>query len=234
MYSLVLMSVMATSGDSTAFGGRFSGCHGCCGSVPVVVSSCCGSAPVSTGCCGSSCHGSCYGSCTGSCTGSSCHGTRTPLFHGVRYKSSCHGCTGSSCYGSSCNGCSGGVIYDMAPSVVMPPAATTPAAPVPATPTPMPMKTSSNAFITVELPANATLTVDGTVVAGEGTSRLFHTPNLAAGQNYFYEMTAEVVVNGKTESQARKVVLTAGENVTATFDVLIAKSTAKGTAVAAK
>jgi uncharacterized protein (TIGR03000 family) len=123
----------------------------------------------------------------------------------------------------------------MTPGVVMPPAGTSPAPMGNPGTTPMtPNKSSSAARISVELPANATLTVDGNVVKGEGTLRHFHTPVLAPGQSYFYEMTAEVVVDGKPEVQKQKVVIVAGDMVTAKFDVLLAKTSPATTAVAAK
>ncbi len=121
MYSLVMMSALATGGDAPSFNWG-SGCYGgsCSG---VVVSSGCSGYAVPVGCCGGTV-ASCYGGCGGrslfplfpnlrarlsarfsrggsSCVGSSCYGSSC-------VGSSCHGssCVGSSCHGSSCVGSS--------------------------------------------------------------------------------------------------------------------------------
>jgi uncharacterized protein (TIGR03000 family) len=96
-------------------------------------------------------------------------------------------------------------------------------------------KTSAQApaRLTIELPATAKLYVDGAPVAGAGASRLFHTPDLAAGQAFYYDLKAEVEVNGKVETEAKRVVVRAGEAVTASFEKLVAAAVA-GTEVASK
>jgi uncharacterized protein (TIGR03000 family) len=88
------------------------------------------------------------------------------------------------------------------------------------------------ARLTVELPAGAKLYVDGNLVAGTGASREFHTPDLPAGESFFYDLTAEVEVNGKTQKDETRVVVRAGEKVTAKFPKLVA-SAATPTDVAA-
>ncbi len=174
------------------------------------------------GCWGSSCYGSGYGSCYGSGCWGSCYGSG----YGV-------GCWGS-CYSSGMGycGCTGGVAVPVAP------AAPAPAAPAPAAPAPMksgeaPKTSLAPARLTVELPATAKLYVDGSPVAGTGATRQFHTPDLAPGGAYFYDLTAEVEVNGKVETEAKRVIVRAGEAVTASFDNLVAAASA-GTAVASK
>lgn len=117
-----------------------------------------------------------------------------------------------------------------------------PAAPVPTTPAPMPTtpaptttpekKTSAN--ITIELPADAALTVDGEPTRTTGTVRLFHTPELQAGQAYYYDMKAEVVVDGRTVVEEMRVVVTGGEQVTKSFGKLIAAAKGDAKTVAAK
>jgi len=96
MYSLLLMTALATGGDTASFGGRFGGCTGsaCYGST---ASSCSGCSGYAYGCSG---YSSCSG-CTGCCGGGLFSGLRA---HFAKH-SSCHGsCTGSACYGSSCCG----------------------------------------------------------------------------------------------------------------------------------
>jgi uncharacterized protein (TIGR03000 family) len=120
----------------------------------------------------------------------------------------------------------------MAPAapVVMPPA------PAP-TPAPMPSTTpekKASANITIEVPAGATLYVDGQATQATGAVRQFHTPELPADQAFFYDMKAELVVNGQTVVEEIKVVVTGGESVTKSFGKLIAAATGDGKAVAAK
>jgi uncharacterized protein (TIGR03000 family) len=143
------------------------------------------------GCYGTSaCHGrvghGCHGgvvACTG-CTGS-CHGG---LFS--RHRSRCHGCHGCTgvvvCTGyTGCTGCYGGVIV----------------APVgPEVPKVMPKKVGSlaPATIVVSLPANATLTVDGTPTTSTSAQRTLVTPALEDG-TYVYTLRAQF--EGQTQTQ---------------------------------
>jgi len=78
------------------------------------------------------------------------------------------------------------------------------------------------ARLTIELPADAKLFVDGQLIAGSGPSRQFHTPELPAGQAFYYELKAEVIVNGKASIEEAKVVVKAGEVSTAKFEKLVA------------
>ena len=48
------------------------------------------------------------------------------------------------------------------------------------------------------------------------------TPPLPVGQKFYYEVRAELVVDGKTVTEEKKVVVEAGANLTAAFPVLIA------------
>ena len=68
--------------------------------------------------------------------------------------------------------------------------------------------------------------VDGQAVGGNGTTRQFHTPELPKGENFFYEMKAEIVVDGQVVVQNLKVVVRGGETIQRTFGELIA-ATAK-------
>ncbi len=276
MYSLVLMTVMAGSGDATAFHGRFAGCSGCygsctgytassyygqscygsgcyggcsgasyfggCGSTPVYShnwdvysANCSGSRPLLNGifghrsggafhggsCYGSSCHGSsCYGS---SCYGSSCYGSSC-------YGSSCYGssCYGSSCYGSSCFGTvpPGVTIYPEMHSAAPTNTTTAVAKIIPAT---------TRADLVLSMPATAKLFVDGKLVEGEGTSRNFHTPELPADQTFFYDMRAEMTIDGKSVTEDLKVMVKSGDKLAKSFVTLLAAAEkAKPTTVAAK
>jgi len=203
-------------------GGKHSSCNGCTGY------SCMGSSCYGSSCYGSSCYGSsCYGS---SCHGSSCHGGKGGkgglfggMFGGGKH-SSCHGCTGYSCMGSSCyggggcyggSGCIGSGCYGGIGSGCI----GTPVAPVvPVNPkvTPSEKKpggvTSAPATITVSVPADATIKIDGALTKSTDSVRIFATPELAPGTVYYYTITAEVVRNGQTLIATEKVAVEAGVN----------------------
>lgn len=209
----------------------YTSCTGCTGSAPkghflgimdgLRANRAARKAPASTSCCGS-CYGSCWGSCYSSCSGcySSCSGC---------WGSSCHGsvpaynmgCWGSSCHGSmppytgctGCTGCSGYIVIG----------ATAGVAPVAGVEAPLVITAGkAPARLAVELPSDAKLYVDGQLIDGTGANRQFNTPNLAAGQAYYYEVKAEILVNGKTEVEEARVVVRAGELSTTRFEKLVA------------
>ncbi|MFM8934108.1 MAG: TIGR03000 domain-containing protein [Gemmataceae bacterium] len=161
-------------------------------------------APVVYSCCG--CTGSvysCYG-CSG-CTG-------------------CLGCYGSyySCMGcSGCYGCMGSSSYIIESSVIKGGATKGAVETVPATkgtPGKGQVSTGLKARVIVELPQDAKLVVDGTETLSSGARREFSTPVLEAGQNYFYELTAVVEVDGKPQTMTKKVVVRAGEESVARYE----------------
>lgn len=232
MYSLILMSAMVGGAETPSFHGRLvGGCYGCYGPVVVNYSSCYGSS--CNGCWGNSCHGGfgflglrnlfwnhranvlsrrsygCWGSTCYGCTGSSCHG-------GVWGAATSMGCWGSSCTGcTGCHGCTGsvgGVSYYEGSVVVMPAVGTAKIEP----------EENISANLIVELPAKAKLYVDGNLIPGEAASRKFHTPALAKGKSYYYELKAELTVAGKPVVEERKVTIKAGETITEKFEKLVA------------
>lgn len=258
MYSLLLMSAMAGTPDTASFGWR-TACHGCYATVSVGCtgctgvtschgttnchgySSCTGCTGATRGplfprlaarlsCQGSACHGSCYGSCYGS--GSSCYGhinygSCFGSFRGAGCMGNCYGSFyGMGCYGS-CYGqaaCYGHVV-----------GATMAIDPIPQASQFTPgVLAKAATTLTVELPATATLFVDGGLIKGEGALRTFNTPELVKGQSFYYELKAEVVVNGKTETEEQRVIVRAGEPATATFKKLTAAVNAPGAVVASK
>ncbi|MGF1581877.1 MAG: TIGR03000 domain-containing protein [Gemmataceae bacterium] len=72
---------------------------------------------------------------------------------------------------------------------------------------------SASARVTVYLPENATLYIDGSYCSLTSSKRSFVTPTLEAGKRYFYNLRVDHVENGRTKTHNRKVVLTAGEHV---------------------
>ncbi|MCZ2340616.1 MAG: TIGR03000 domain-containing protein [Bacteroidales bacterium] len=245
MYSLILMAAVASGPDANSFGwkhhracygccyGYYATCYGCCGGYASCYG-CCGGYSAYYGCCGGFHHhhrpyyygGACYGSCYGSWYGAGCYG-------------SCYG-YGYSCCGGCCGGCFGtpyiGPVIESAP--VAPEIA--PAAPSAAPAKPAAPKTSSlmnnnpgfafnpatpamvPALLTVELPEGAKLFVDGQLTRGEGNVRKFHTPELPNGKSFFYELKAEVTINGQTEVEEKRVIVKAGDTISESFPRLIA------------
>jgi uncharacterized protein (TIGR03000 family) len=79
--------------------------------------------------------------------------------------------------------------------------------------------TASPAHITVRLPADARLTVDGVDCPLTSDTRTFETPALVPGQKYYYLLKAEVVRNGRTIAQTRRADFHSGERVRVSFDL---------------
>lgn len=127
-------------------------------------------------------------------------------------------------------GCSGCYGMPVAPAVIIPAVEAPMAEPAPATTTEQ--KTTAN--ITIELPAQARLIVDGQPTESTGSVRQFHTPALPAGQAFFYEMKAELVINGETVVEDLKVIVHAGEHVVKSFETLMAAEKATPRTIAAK
>lgn len=83
---------------------------------------------------------------------------------------------------------------------------------------------SARAKLIVSLPAEGKLFVDGQPVP-DPRRREFNTPALSEGRKYFYELRAELIRDGKTVTQTRRVILKAGDVIRADFSDL--GSTAK-------
>lgn len=230
MYTVVMMAALATSPSTPAW------CHGCC-------HSCCHSY-----CCSSYCCCSCYG-CHGCCGGWGCYGCCCYGGHGCccyGYCCSSYGCCGGWGYGccsyGCCSygccggwGCCGGGYYG---GVAAPVYGTMPAA----EPTPAPKKegkkdgeVSAPAKLVVEVPADATLYIDDQAMKTAADKRSFNTPALQPGQAYFYDLRAEVVRDGKTYTETKRVIVKAGETAHATFpELTTAGAAAAGKPVAAR
>jgi uncharacterized protein (TIGR03000 family) len=76
--------------------------------------------------------------------------------------------------------------------------------------------------LTVELPADAKFFVDGQLTKGEGTQRMFHTPELPHGKTFFYDLKAEITVDGKVVVENKRVLVRGGEQLSESFPKLIA------------
>lgn len=257
MYTLVLMTALSGGPDATRFDGWGGGCYGtsCVGSYYACYGGGYGGplfpraraflsgvgeglrgafAPPGTyrswgfGC-GSGGYASCSG-CYGSCYGSGCFGSCYGF--GRAYAGSA---VYGGCYGTSCAGCYGGGCIGYSAALPSIPTVTLAAESV--APTHIAMKPAADqtaASLVVTLPAAARLYVDGTLVPGDGPSRRFHTPPLTTGQSYFYELKAEVLVGGKTETEETRVTVRSGDNKDVSFTGLKAAVARASESLAAK
>ena len=211
MYGVILAAAMMTGQSAPDLHWR--GCHGCGGN-----------------------YGAAYGGCYGSCYGGweSLAPSHTPAgCWGMPYSG-----YGPSWPGYACAGGCGG--YQSAAYGAPTPMIATPAPEI----APLPVKdpevkdkpkdkkkppvddddnqvsASNRARVIVSLPANGKLFVDNLPIRNAAEIKTFRTPELSKGQQYFYEMRAEVLVDGKVVTQTRRVTLTAGDLIRADFSTL--------------
>jgi uncharacterized protein (TIGR03000 family) len=76
------------------------------------------------------------------------------------------------------------------------------------------------AKVTVLVPSDAKLFVDGTECPLTSSRRTFETPKLEAGRQYYYTVKAEVVRDGRPLSDTQRVVVEAGRQTTVDFKSL--------------
>jgi len=77
---------------------------------------------------------------------------------------------------------------------------------------------SAPATLTVTLPADARLTVDGTPTSTTSAVRTFVTPNLTPGKTFTYTMKAEYMKNGEPVSEEKVVKVQAGKETRVSFE----------------
>jgi uncharacterized protein (TIGR03000 family) len=94
-------------------------------------------------------------------------------------------------------------------------------------------KEGMGANLNFKLPAQAKLYVDGRLTMIGGTERTFSTPPLAAGSQYYYDVKAEVIVDGKPVVEQKRILVEAGATIQESFPVLIAAVEGKSAVVAA-
>jgi len=76
----------------------------------------------------------------------------------------------------------------------------------------------SRAWIVVNLPADAKLTVDGDFVSQQtGNQRLLQTPPIEPGRQFTYTLAAEVMRNGQPVRQQQQVTLQPGQQLAVNF-----------------
>lgn len=253
MYSLVLMAAMTAGGETPDFcfrgcrGGW--GCHGCYSCSGCY--GCSGGYGGGHGCCsyGYGCHGGYVGG-YGYCYGGGyigCHGC-----YGCYGCGGCYGCYGggSACaggygcvgFGHTMIGCysapgygynpvplMGGAV-PMVPGAGGPPADLPPGDGKPADPKKdkqPDMEVSAKARLVVEVPGDAKVYIDDQLMKTKEGVRKYSTPTLEPGQLYYYMVKAEIVRDGKTQSETKRVVVKAGEESRLSFDKLEPVATAK-------
>jgi len=133
--------------------------------------------------------------------------------------------------GSSGGGSSGGSSYYYAPGVEVDPSMTVPMtpageapppAPAPGGIAPAPGQSTTNmrvdGLLAVNVPEDAKIYVNGQATTSTGSSRQYVSRDLQSGFNYTYEVRAEVVRDGRTVEQVKKIDLRAGETANLAFD----------------
>jgi uncharacterized protein (TIGR03000 family) len=95
------------------------------------------------------------------------------------------------------------------------PGSTVPAAPVPGSTT---SNMRADGLLAVSVPDDAKIYVNGQATSSTGDTRQYVSRDLAAGYNYTYEVRAEVVRDGRTIEQVKKIDVRAGETAKVAFD----------------
>jgi uncharacterized protein (TIGR03000 family) len=144
-----------------------------------------------------------YGSCYGYGGG---YGGLTSFTCGGNY--GCYG--GYACYGIP-NATEGNAIVAPYGTPTIP--STTPA-PTPMVSPPLPPKASLDnkvrSRVIIDTPENAKLYVDGQLMQTASTHRVFQTPELTPGSTYFYDLKIEVVREGKTLTEEKRIFVRPG------------------------
>lgn len=198
------------AGDSGCYGG--SSCYGCSGCYGCEGCNGCGG-------CNARCHGGAARRCTprrrsrhatecacsGSCFGcSGCYGTSC-------YGSGCYGSSGcySGCYTATSAGSYGGIVASTAPARVASSSVAGSA----------PDKTSQKTQLTLQVPADAKVSLQGVETPAAGSQRIFRTSRLATGQvwpNYLVRVVVER--GGQQVVQEKRIDMHGGEAYELKFD----------------
>ena len=212
MYGIVLMVAMTGGAETPAL---FKS-KGCCGTV---THSCCG-----TSCCGTRTHK--WHKSKGCCGSYSCCGA--PVY-------SCCGAPVASCCGSAPVGCYGApatygtpVPYG-APAMEVPPMIVPEIKKMPEIkgkeveklkkpPVSNETVEAAPARITITVPGDARVSIDGTATVSTETTRTFESPVLTAGKSYSYTFTAEFVRDGKNVVVTRNVEVKAGSDISVSLE----------------
>jgi uncharacterized protein (TIGR03000 family) len=75
------------------------------------------------------------------------------------------------------------------------------------------------ATIVVSLPADAKLTIDETPTKSTSATRIFASPVLEPGKEYFYTLKAELNQDGKVTTASKRVSVRAGQETRVTLEL---------------
>lgn len=167
------------------------------------------------------CYYGCAG-CHGCVGGVGCMGR--PTYPGCVGCHNCYQCHG--CYG--CHGC-----WNWSPSVMPAQPGTAPTMPpakeeLPKPKTVEPGSTSQRGRLVIEVPDDARVTIDDQPTQTTSEVRVFQTPELEPRKLYYYIVKVEVVRDGQTLTEQKRVLIQAGEEVKASFKDLGPTSVATG------
>ena len=211
MYGVVLMVAMAGGAESPALFNR--GCGG-----------------------GSGCSGAVSHACGGhSCSG--CSGCKGHRVHKSKHKGCC-GVPVVNCCGVPVVGCCGAPVVGCYGAPVAPPMISHPPITIvpeekSIEPKKLPGKeveklktkpkgveneTAAPARITITVPSDAQVSIDGTATVSTETTRTFESPILMAGKSYTYTFQAEFVRDGQTVVVTREVKVQAGSEISVSFE----------------
>jgi uncharacterized protein (TIGR03000 family) len=78
---------------------------------------------------------------------------------------------------------------------------------------------TERATLFINVPADARLTVDGAPTNQQSARRVFNSPPLQPGKDYYYELKAEVTRDGHAYAKTQRVTVRAGRELVVTLDV---------------
>jgi uncharacterized protein (TIGR03000 family) len=190
MYSVVLLAALTAGENTPNFGKKYHGSftYGAC-------------------------YGACYGVCYGGYDGYHWNGG-WGLPYGGYGPAGGYGPPGYACF-AAC-GCYSSPAYGFPYPVIGGPAET-PKRDEPSRKDDDQASAANRARLIVELPAGAKLFVDDAPISDAAPKKSFRTPELQKGQEYYYEVRAELIRDGKPVSESRKIVVKAGEVIRTDF-----------------
>jgi uncharacterized protein (TIGR03000 family) len=83
-------------------------------------------------------------------------------------------------------------------------------------------RNAAPATIVVSLPADATLRVDDYTTTSKSATRVFVSPTLDAGKEFFYTLTGEIQRDGKPVVATKRITVRAGEETRVALEFPVA------------
>ena len=88
-------------------------------------------------------------------------------------------------------------------------------------------RSAAPATIVVSLPTDATLRVDDYTTISKSASRVFVSPTLDAGKEYYYTLTGEIQRDGKPVVATKQISIRAGEETRVVLEFPVAAVASK-------